>query len=563
MTVYPLYEKRKVISCNGLWDFEFKKDFDFLSPDLASLVFPSKIVVPGVWDAFPDWRGARGCGAFRTYLEIPVGKRAKLNIGAIGMYAKVFIDRKEYAFQDSPYVPVEIEIPASDKAARELIVLCDNRFNYSICNMFELYFDFYAYGGIFRDVELQILPEGAYIDWVGVDTLDWKKAKLKVTVKSTEKGSREVRIMDGAKTVLSEKRSFESGSEVFELEWPSKEAWSSEKPALHLLTVDTGNDSVTVRFGIRQVRTEKGQILVNDKVVKKLLGYCRHESHAQFGPALPLSQLLADIQILKDMGCNFVRGSHYPQDPRFLDLCDENGILFWEESLGWGQKATHFTDPKFVASQVDHTKKMIRASYNHPCIIMRGFLNEGETIKEEGRPCYETLVNLIRKEDPTRLVSYATMFDLRDLFLELCDVISFNTYPGWYAANCEDEHPLGEILPRLRGFVEKLKERGLGDRPLIISEIGAAALYGWRDPICSQWSEEYQSEYLKTACEEIIANPGIAGVALWQFCDGRTYRGSRSLGRPRTFNNKGTFDEYRRPKMAFHTVKKLFTEASK
>ena len=106
--------------------------------------------------------------------------------------------------------------------------------------------------------------------------------------------------------------------------------------------------------------------------------------------------------------------------------------------------------------------------------------------------------------------------------------------------------------------LDGLKQRGLSDKPFIISEIGAGAIYGWRDPICAHWSEEYQDEYLKIVCNEVVSNKNIAGVALWQFCDCRTYRGSHALGRPRAFNNKGIVDEYRRPKSAYKSVKNIF-----
>lgn len=81
---------------------------------------------------------------------------------------------------------------------------------------------------------------------------------------------------------------------------------------------------------------------------------------------------------------------------------------------------------------------------------------------------------------------------------------------------------------------------------------------GWRDALHAHYSEEYQAEYLETVCREVMTNPGILGVSLWQFCDCRTYAGAMALGRPRTFNNKGTFDEYRRPKQAAQVVKAAF-----
>lgn len=554
---YPL---RPVIDLDGLWEFAFREDADFACPDLAAFTFADRIGVPGVWDVLPAWRGRRGVGCFRRMVSIPPGTRAWLRIGALGLYGKVFVDGVECGASDSPYIPLEVEVPAAAAARRELILLCCNRFDYAQCRLFEPFFDFYAYGGIYRHVELHLLPDAPRLDWAGVDTLDWQSGRLRVAVEG-EPGRRELRLSTATgECLLSETRAFATGREVFTVTWPAPQPWSPESPVCQELHVAAGQDALTVRFGIRQVRTANGRIFLNDRELPKLLGYCRHEAHPQFGPALPLTQLVADVQLLRDLGCNFVRGSHYPQDPRFLELCDAAGLLVWEESLGWGQKERHFVDPAFVDAQLRHTRAMVRASYNHPCVIMRGFLNEGESHLEAARPCYEALIRLLRESDPGRLVTYATMFGMKDLFLEQVDVIAVNTYPGWYTSNLDDESPLGEIVPRLREFVAAFAARGLAAKPFLVSEIGAAALYGWRDPICAQYSEEYQAEYLRQACTEIIANPAIAGVALWQFCDGRTYRGARALGRPRAFNNKGTLDEYRRPKMAYQTVKQLFTQ---
>lgn len=157
-------------------------------------------------------------------------------------------------------------------------------------------------------------------------------------------------------------------------------------------------------------------------------------------------------------------------------------------------------------------------------------------------------------------MTYASNRELRDLFLEEVDVVSFNIYPGWYTQDRNNETPLDEICTRIDSNLAGLEERGLADKPYIISEIGAGAIYGWRDPICAHWSEEYQNEYMKTVCGKVVEDKRIAGVALWQFCDCRTYRGSYALMRPRAFNNKGLLDEYRRPKMAFYSVREIFTK---
>ena len=93
------------------------------------------------------------------------------------------------------------------------------------------------------------------------------------------------------------------------------------------------------------------------------------------------------------------------------------------------------------------------------------------------------------------------------------------------------------------------------DRPLIISEIGAEALYGFRDPLKTYWTEEYQAELLKEVFRYVSESEKYAGVAVWQFADTRSYVNTQEIfGRARGFNNKGMIDEYRRPKLSWNAI---------
>jgi beta-glucuronidase len=272
-------------------------------------------------------------------------------------------------------------------------------------------------------------------------------------------------------------------------------------------------------------------------------------------------QLLQDLQLLRDMGCNFIRGAHYPQSQRFLDMCDEMGLLVWEEALGWGYKESQWSNPAFTDANVAQVQAMVRNSMNHPCIVLWGFLNEGGSNLPDTRNVYERCFAAARALDSSRPVTYASNHAMPESFdqhLDLADVVALNIYPGWYASDREKVRPLDEIVPFIRRCQQTLAERGHSNKPFIISEIGAAALYGWRDQLHAHYSEEYQADYLETVCREVMANKGIAGVSLWQFCDCRTFSGALALGQPRTFNNKGSFDEYRRPKQAAQVVRTIF-----
>jgi beta-glucuronidase len=552
--------KREILSLNGVWQFCFDEDFNFKSDDISEVIYNDFMAVPAAFDATPAYNGKRGVAFYRKKIELSAGQRARLYFGAVGMYCKVFIDNKRIGEHYCAYTAFECNIPESEKTNREVVVMVCNRFDYEQCQH-ESFWDFYAYGGIFRDTELRLLPKGALIEWVGVDTLDYKTGSLKVIIKSTACSQNITLKIDDKEQYKFDNVDFTNGTAEFEIAINDFIAWAPETPELHSLTIDNENDSLSIQFGVRQVWTENGKIILNGKAVK-LLGYCRHESHPQYGPALPLQQLVADLQMLRTLGCNFVRGSHYPQDQRFLKLCDEMGFLVFEESMSWQAQESHCTDERFIEGQQKQIEEMISAGYNNPSVIMRGFLNEGKSNMLECEKCYTTLINLIKEKDPTRLVTYASNQHLEDKFLDLIDIISFNIYPGWYSKDQDNEQPLEEIIPTINFYLDELKKMGLDKKPFIISEIGAGAIYGWRDPICAHWSEEYQQEYLRITATEVVENDKIAGVALWQFCDCRSYRGAKAVFRPRAFNNKGIVDEYRRPKLAYSTVKSIFTKAN-
>jgi beta-glucuronidase len=141
--------------------------------------------------------------------------------------------------------------------------------------------------------------------------------------------------------------------------------------------------------------------------------------------------------------------------------------------------------------------------------------------------------------------------------LDLVDVIAINTYPGWYHRTPAD---IPEVLD---GLAQLMAGKGFADKPLMIGEIGAEGLWGWRDWHARHWTEQYQAQILENALRHLLVDrTRWCGVALWQFCDVRSSEAlGRTLGRARGFNNKGLVDEYRRPKLAYDTVKRLFRQA--
>jgi beta-glucuronidase len=494
-------------------------------------------------------------------VETQADRRLKLRFGGIGLWAQVFWDNQPVGTLDLPYSGAEIEFPSGAGNDHSLLIAIDNRFDFKRTPLFSQFYDFYAYGGFYRGVELHELP-ACNLERVRVSTQD--PASGTVTL--------DIEVSGNVPPTLAFTVAFDRQHPApfsldvrdrhvrLDLTVPAFQCWSPESPNLHTVTVSLADDAITERFGIRTVTVAGDRICVNGQP-QKLLGYCRHESHPEFGPVQPLPLLIEDLQFLKDLGCNFVRGCHYPQDQRFLDLCDQLGFLVWEESLAWGNPVEHAVDPAFCDAQLRQTRLMIQNSFNHPSVVLWGFLNEGPSAQPEAAGLYDRLIALVRQEDPTRLVTYASFHRGGDLHYEKVDVICMNAYPGWYAQDMEKVRPVDEVVPFFDDFIRQLDKRGLGRKPFIISEFGAGAIWGWRDRFRAHWSEEFQAEMLDTICRFVKDRPRVSGLALWHFADARTYTSAHALKRPRTINDKGTLDEYRRPKLAYDFVRRAFREA--
>jgi beta-glucuronidase len=555
--MYARHVTRIVHQLDGMWDFVFLGDVSPDSVDPASLTFDDRLPVPSAFDAFPAYAGRRGVGVYRLMVRCTPQTAGRLFFGAVSFWGRVFVDGRPVGEHSGGYTGFWLDAPATEHSVRELVVVTDNRFDAERAPLHEPYYDFYQYGGLLRTVEWHEVPD-SYLQSAVARTVETESGRL--TLHLTFGGSAlaaaqvTVALDDGPSVPFD--LAVRDGEADLALTVPDPQPWSPATPALHRLTIGYGQDDWILKVGLRTVGTRDGSITVNGAPVK-LLGYCRHEAHPQFGPALPLAQLVADLQLLRDLGCNFVRGAHYPQDQRFLDLCDEMGFLVWEEGLGWQQDERHFTSAAYAQAHASMLDEMVSLSINHPSVVMWGFLNEGRSDLPAGRPLYEDSFRLIRRLDPTRLVSHATNHPADDLHLGLADVVSVNAYPGWYD-DLDADRPLDLIVPGLRGLIDLLAERGYGDVPLLLSEIGAEGLWGWRDALNGFWTEEFQADYLATVCREVVGNDRIAGVSLWQFHDARTYQGPRAVKRARAFNNKGTVDEYRRPKAAYAAVREIF-----
>ncbi len=551
------HDHRLVMELSGVWDFTFLGDVDASTVELIALDWNDQMAVPGCFDATPAYAGRRGLVAYRTTVFLCDTTPHRLIFDGVHHWCRVYAGGKELREHSGGFTRFAADITGHQPGELEIVVLVDNRIDYARSPLHLDYVDWYHYGGIARSVELHRLGD-CWIDRMQVITEEIAPPRVRVILDYSAieaPGSTELIVTwDGQELLREQVELIETAGRIERtLEVQGASLWSPEHPNLHLLHVRLGTDDMRERIGVRQVRVAGEQILINDEPVR-LLGFCRHDAHPQFGHGLPEALLVADIQQLRDMSCNFVRGSHYPQDVRFLDLCDEAGICVWSESTGWQHTAEHLTDPHFMEAQLTNIHEMIVQSANRPSVIMWGILNESHSEDPASRPAYETLLGRLRELDPTRPVTYASNHPFDDLCFDLVDIISINSYPGWYIGKIE------EIPALLDKIVTHVDATSSARKPMIISEIGAGAIPGWRDWNEAHWTEQYQAKLLDTVIRHLfIDRDRMCGLSIWLYNDFRTSElVSRLLGRPRSYNDKGVVDEYRRPKLAYNVVKDHF-----
>jgi beta-glucuronidase len=561
MENYPKYSKRRITVLDGQWDFTWlgvNADFDKIN--LAHVEYAKNISIPGIFDNMDDIAGKRGVAVFRKKVLLSdFSNQLKLKIHGMGLLGKIWFDGKFVGNYNLPYSGVEYDIIAEGEKEHELVIAIDNRFDPDRMPLFLPNYDFYAYGGIYRSVEIHELPTVS-IDRVQVTPLDLEQGSVQIKIKLNDQATSECSFslgFDGKNEQNFTEKVVDQNIKL-QLQVPDFKIWSPDAPHLHTIEIDTVTDKICERFGMRTIEADNGKILLNGEPIR-LVGFNRHEAHPELGPVQTEQLMIEDLKLLKKMNCNFIRCVHYPQDQRFLDLCDEYGFLVWEETLGWGNKVKQLSDQTFINSNKEQARKMIRNSFNHPAVIIWAFLNEAESNEEGARNMYKQLTDTIREEDNSRLISYASNRWNNDLCFEFVDIVSFNTYPGWINNTDWTRKSTDSIAPHIKQMIEFSLQDDLCNKPLIFSEIGACAVLGWHDKVATQWTEEFQSEYLEKAIKSILGNERFSGLAIWQFSDTRSYGPSGDVRcKPFGYNFAGVVDANRRPKISSKTVEKLY-----
>lgn len=548
--LFDTHAIRRSRECAPLWTLT--------TPDEGGLARPEKVIVPGVWESHPALRAYRGRGVYEQ--RVTCGGNVRFWFGGVSFRARVFLDGEFLAEHYGAYTGFEalaLNVPTGGHTLR---VETDNRFD--VDSALHIPNDYYCYGGINRPVVVEEVGE-AYIAQCHVRTerteSGWT-ARAEVTVRSLSDAPLNAALSVSVAGCATEQdiALAANGTSAFTLRVPCENvrAWSPDAPTLYavsaVLSVDGKPvDDLIDRIGFREIRVAGKEILLNEAPIR-LKGFNRHEEYGSFGLAAPVEAMMQDLQLMRDLGANCVRTCHYPNDPRFLDLCDEIGMLVWEESHVRGFTEERMRHPRFMEQLRACTEEMVAQHFNHPGIFVWGSLNECADDTDFGAACYREIFELLRGLDDTRPVTAALLEREGGRVYDAMDVVSVNIYPRWYHNT--------SVADSLKKKLSEARAGGGGNKPVIVSEIGAGAIYGCHDPLGqSKWSEERQCSILKEQIRTLLDSPDVAGFFLWQFADVRVDE-EWAFNRPRTYNNKGVVDEYRRPKLSYGTVKELFHE---
>lgn len=553
----------------ALWEF---------SPcegEMAGRAIP--VAVPSAWECYPGFEAYRGTADYTRKFFVEKAGYIRLEFKGVSHTADVFVDKKPAAHHYNAFTPFDA-VMWLEAGEHELCVHVDNR--YSEASALHIPNDYQTYGGITRAVAMEEIPD-LYLKWVHAVPVKedgrWG-LKVKVCVQNVSEKERTAELffrLEGCTTVKAKTEQVALVDEDGEsrprillgsIDLPGNaegvaektvwcedaKEWSMEEPNLYLMNTELFLDGACAddwmeRIGMRTVETSGREILINGKSVL-IKGFCRHEDHPLFGCALPYEAIDYDLNVMQHLGANSVRTSHYPNDEIFLDLCDEKGILVWEENHARGLSVEMMKNPNFDRQCEDCNREMITAHFNHPCIYIWGLLNECADDTEYGSQCYQKQLEQIRVLDDSRPRTYACCHVKQEKSLFVPEVYSYNIYPEWYVGR-----ETAEMLTDIRNWAVDT----FGEKPFIISEIGAGAIYGYRTPAKVKWSEEYQAETLRKQINGVLDSGCCNGVYIWQYCDVRV-SDEWFANRPRTMNNKGIVDEYRRRKLSYDVVKELF-----
>jgi beta-glucuronidase len=431
-------------------------------------------------------------------------------------------------------------------------------------------YDFFPYSGLHRQVWLIALPDTHIRDVTVVTRRPGSETEVDVVVTTNDDWSgRALLELSGGTEPIRAALDIQSGRGRLTLSVADARLWSPSDPFLHRLTIRLQSaaatfDEYTLKVGLRTIEVRGERLLLNGAPIH-LRGFGKHEDFVLHGRGLDLAVLVRDFELLKWIGANSFRTSHYPYSEETMMLADEYGFLVIDETPG---VSLTFSDPEEVieARKVQlaaDLRDLIGRDKNHACVILWSIANEPLTkpfhttepaapdAVQRGVRFFTDMFAEAHALDGTRPVALVSLQDGPVEWVSLGDVICTNSYNGWYAVSGR----LHDAAATLDREIEALHAR-CGAKPVIVTEFGADSMPGMHASPAVMWTEDYQSALISMYLDVLARHPYVVGTHPWAFADFRT---SQSIMRVGSLNLKGVFTRDRRPKLAARTLRELWT----
>lgn len=591
---------RSVVNLSGLWRFsldaeergEEKRWFNGLPSSRP-------IGVPGSWnEQYQDTMFYMGTAWYQTDFHLPPewrSRRARLRFGAAGYRTSVWLDGEPLGTHEGSSLPFEFDITRRTKPGREhrLVLKIDNRLGpdtippgeaeevdvtsgippeaiESLASMIpeiqmlpllletrkqypSVPFDFLPYGGIHRPVKLCATSKDS-IERILVRT-EVMRSRAGVFCEVAALGSAttvEATLTRKNKEFTAE-AGMENGSAKVKIVVPRPDLWSPDGPHLYKLRIRLYKKSKMVdeyhtEVGIRTVEVTENSILLNGEPIY-LNGVCKHEDFPVVGRGLAEPVLVKDFSLMKWLGANSFRTSHYPYAEECMMLADRMGFLVIDEMPTVGLNYKMYNE-----DILDKCKgilaELIERDGNHPSVIMWSIANEPDTFTESAGEFFGELGAHAKRLDPTRPVTLATMHTPVDHTHGVVDVIAINRYYGWYMNPGRIDVAAERLSEELDAIHAKHK------KPVLVSEFGADAVAGLHADPPEIFTEEYQAALLGAYIDVIRSKDFTVGEHIWNLADFKTPQSHTRT----VLNRKGLFTRDRQPKLAAHVIRRLWRD---
>ena len=463
------------------------------------------------------------CGYKKSFFvpEDWQGKCMLLRFDGAAHDATVYCNSKLAAHHACGYTAFTADLTEFLKFGQEntVTVRLDTRENLNI-PPFGFVIDYLCYGGLYRDVELEV-RNSTYIKNVLIENTGLRDISVSIDTSGKLKvGKLVTEVIDADGKVAAS-----AMGAKFKLTVPDGKLWSPDNPYLYTLKAkivdgDTVLDEKSYRFGLRTAKFENDGFYLNGKKMK-LRGLNRHQSFAYTGYAMPKSMQRLDADILKnELGVNAVRTSHYPQSQHFIDRCDELGLLVFTEIPGW----QHIGNDAWKDQAVENTREMVMQYMHHPSIILWGVrINESQ----DDDVLYKRTNAVAHELDRSRQTSGVRYIEKSSL---LEDVYAFNDF----------SHSGNNAGLKAKNSVTSNKRR-----PYLVSECN-----GHMFPTKAFDDERHRlSHALRHAkvLDAMYAADDICGIFPWCMFDYNTHK---DFGSGDGVCYHGVMDMFRNPKLA-------------